>query len=268
MLFYVVPSWKCNLNCSHCTVKNRPYKEDSEKLLHTIIEQSKLYPNAEFALHGGEPTVNKNLFVKILETGIITGITTNLIINDQEIIDLINEYDIGTSTSWNAKRFSNEQLFNLWKENIKKLKRKPLVLITLDKDLIKMNQSEVINIIESFENVDEILFECLLDNTLKDEFQDTVDEWLCELDKQWIAKKVSKVNLIRSQILNWNFNCNTKTILPNGEIRDKCILATDNKQHFLQKCLNCKYNKICIPCRLHSRCSFFPKFYERVLNEK
>jgi sulfatase maturation enzyme AslB (radical SAM superfamily) len=268
MLFYVVPSWKCNLNCSHCTVKNRPYKEDSEKLLHTIIEQSKLYPNAEFALHGGEPTINKNLFVKILETGVITGITTNLIVNDQEIIDLINEYDIGTSTSWNVKRFSNEQLFNLWKENIKKLKRKPLVLITLDKDLVKMNQSEVINIIESFENVDEILFECLLDNNLNDKFQDTVDKWLCELDKQWISKKVSKVNLIRSQILNWNFNCNTKTILPNGEIRDKCILATDNKQYFLKKCLNCKYNKICIPCRLHSRCSFFPKFYERILNEK
>jgi sulfatase maturation enzyme AslB (radical SAM superfamily) len=268
MLFYVVPSWKCNLNCSHCTVKNQQYDENEEKFINTIIEQSKLYPEADFVLHGGEPTVNKKLFVKCLKTNVITSITTNLIFSDEEIIELINNYDLSVSTSWNAKRFLSNKLFNLWIENIKKLKNKPLILITLDKDLINMDQKDVIETIKHFENIDEILFECLVDNNLGDDFQNKVDDWLCELDKQWIEQGIKIKNSIKEKILNWNFNCNTKTILPNGELQEKCILASQNKQYFLKKCLTCKYNKVCIPCKLHDRCSFLPKFYERVLNEK
>jgi len=268
LTFYIVPSWKCNLNCSHCTVKNKPYSFNKEVFFKTMLSQKHKYPEANFILHGGEPTLNKKLFIEILDTDVITSITTNLIFTDKQIIDEINKHDLSVATSWNPNRFSSNELFKIWLNNLKLLKKSPLLLITLDKDVVKMNPEHLIEIIKSFENIDSILFECLIDNDLNDDFQNTVDDWLCKLDEEWTIQNLMIKNLIKEQILNWNFNCNTKTILPNGTIQEKCVFAENYKPHVLKRCLTCMYNKNCIPCKLHTRCSFFPKFYERVRNEK
>lgn len=266
--FYVVPSWKCNLNCSHCTVKNQQYNVNHDKFFNTLLEQKKKHPNAEFVLHGGEPTFDKNLFVDILSTDVITSVTTNLIFKDKEIISLINDYDLDIATSWNPKRFSSERLLNNWLDNLKSLNKSPLLLITLDKDVVHIHPKQFIETLRSFTNIKEVLFECLIDNSLDDNFQDIVDSWLCSVDEEWLSQHFYMKNLIRDQILQWNFNCNTKTILPDGKIQEKCIFAKNYKPKFLKKCIDCKYNKHCIPCKLHNRCSFFPKFYERIVNEK
>lgn len=268
LIFYVVPSWKCNLNCSHCTVKNQSFNINKKAFFNTLICQKEEYPNATFILHGGEPTFDKKLFVDILNTNIISSITTNLVFNDEQILEMINDYDLEVATSWNPKRFSSKTLLANWMNNLTKLKKSPLLLITLDKDIINISPKDMIKIVKSFKNIKEILFECLIDNSLDDDFQNKVDIWLCELDEQWITQKINIKNLIKEYILDWNFNCNSKTILPDGTIQEKCIFANNYKPHVLSKCIKCKYNKVCIPCKLHTRCSFFPKFYERVRNEK
>lgn len=266
---FIVPSWKCNLNCTHCPVKNQPDNRNLDKFLDSLNNLQKKYVNANFILHGGEPTYNKLLLKELLSKDIITSICTNLIIQDQEIIDYINNANISISTSWNVNRFVNNlQLYSLWLNNISKLKQKPLILFTLDKDIINIPIKEFINYlldIQNTNNVSEILFECLVDNSVSEDFQDKCDIWLCNLYDELHSKSsiITLKNLIEEQILNWNFNCNAITLLPSGDIRSGCIIGETCKQ-VLNKCLTCSLAKICRPCPLHTRCSFFPKFYKKV----
>ena len=44
-----------------------------------------------------------------------------------------------------------------------------------------------------------------------------------------------------------------------------CILG-DECHRVLDKCLHCNLAKVCKPCVLHSRCSFFPKLYNLIKN--
>lgn len=265
LTFYVVPSWKCNLHCPHCFVNNLSENVDKEKFLQVLKQCKQYYPNAGFILHGGEPTFDKDLLIEILNLNIITSITTNLMYIDNEINDVINKSNISVATSWNSSRFELKKHRDIWFNNLKQLKEKPLLLITLDKDLVRYKPIEIVDIIKDIPNIDRVLFEPLLDNSLNDEFQDIVDNWLCELHKVW---NIGIKNIIEEQILNWNFACNSKTILPNGTIHNKCTMAdASHKPVFLNKCLKCKYNKVCIPCSLHTRCSFYPKFYELIKGE-
>lgn len=263
--FYIVPSWKCNLRCPHCFVNNLPEDNNKDKFFNTLKECKEKYPDAGFILHGGEPTYNKSLLRDILELNIVNSITTNLLFNDDEIIDMLNSNNLSIATSWNPSRFLNKDLFKLWNSNLSKLSHPVMALITLDKDLLKIPASDIVNTIRSFNNVDKVLFEPLLDNNLDDDFQDKIDELLCNIHNEWNIDNIT--NLIEQQILNWNFACNTRTILPNGSIHNKCTMADSNhKPRFLDKCLKCKYNKVCVPCSLHTRCSFYPKFYEVIKN--
>lgn len=265
LTFYIVPSWKCNLRCPHCFVNNISEKANKDLLIKTIKECHDKYPNASYILHGGEPTFNKELLKELLDLNIINSITTNMLYNDDEISDIINKANIDLATSWNPSRFRNNALVDLWNHNLENHKQPVMVLITLDQDLLKLSASEIVSTIKTFKNVDSVLFEPLLDNSLTDEFQDKVDTLLCEIYKRWDIRHIK--NLIAEQILNWNFGCNTKTILPDGSIRNKCTMAdSTHKPVFLAKCLKCKYNRVCIPCSLHTRCSFFPKFYNMMKN--
>ena len=69
---YVIPNWACNLNCSHCFVKNQPDDYNEILFIDTLHQLKVQYPTANFTLHGGEPTFNKARLKKILSQDIIT----------------------------------------------------------------------------------------------------------------------------------------------------------------------------------------------------
>lgn len=263
-IIYIVPSWHCTLHCPHCYVHTYPDNYNEIKFINTLKKLKEDYSEANFVLHGGEPTLYKDRYNKIMDTGIITSICSNLITN-KAMIDDINTRNITTSTSWNPNRFIKDSLFSMWLDNIEKLNNKPLILITLDQDLLEYDIKDFIKLIHSLEEVGiiEILFEVLVDNKLDDSFQNKVDEWLCNIYDVWRIERFKIKNVIEDQILDWDFRCNSLTLLPEGDIRKGCILG-DECHKILKKCLTCKLASVCRPCVLHSRCSFFPKFYEKV----
>lgn len=262
---YIVPSWHCNLCCPHCFVSKQTEEYNSNKFLDALRSLKEKYPDAHFVLHGGEPTLYQDRYYSIMNTGIINSICTNLIIKDEILTD-INARDIIIATSWNPNRFT-KSLETMWLDNISKLKNKPLILITLDQDLLKYDISKFIKLLKIWENlgIREILFEPLVNNDLDDTFQNEADEWLCSMHHIWKENGIKMNNLIEEQILDWNFRCNALTLYPNGEVKRGCILGTECNK-ILDKCLNCKFASVCQPCVLHSRCSFYPKFYELIKN--
>lgn len=263
---YVVPSWHCNLHCPHCFVHLQEDLYDKEIFLSTLKKLKIQYPNASFILHGGEPTLHKDRYYDIISTGIINSICSNLII-DREILIDINNRDISIATSWNPYRFNSEK-YQEWINNIKLLNNKPLILITLDQDLINYDINNFINFLQDmiYIGIQDILFEPLVDNTLDDIFQQKVDEWLCDLHVIWKNNNIKLNNLIEYQILNWNFRCDSLTLHPDGSIKKGCILGSECYK-LLNKCLKCEFSGVCLPCVLHSRCSFYPKFYNLIKTE-
>lgn len=260
---YVVPTWQCNLNCPHCFVHTYNDSFNRSIFMDKLYELKEKYPEATFILHGGEPTLYKERYLELLNTGIINSICSNLVVKT-EIIDDLNNRDLSIATSWNPNRF-NTFTYLAWLGNIQRLKNTPLVLITLDKDLIQYNMNQFIHVLHDLEErgIEEVLFEPLVDNSLDNSFQEKVDNWLCNIYDIWRSEKLKLKNKIEEQILNWNFNCDSITLLPEGNIRSGCIIGEKCKRVLL-KCLKCEYAKVCIPCSLHTRCSFYPKFYEKV----
>ena len=267
MSIYIVPTWHCNLNCPHCVVHTQNDYFNENLFMSELLKLKELYPDESFILHGGEPTLYKNRYYTIMNTNVINSICSNLII-DQDIIDDLNSRNISISTSWNPYRF-DFITFNKWLNNIETLNNKPLVLITIDKDLIDFDKEKLLKIILKLQEIgiQEILFEPLYDNNLDNSFQHKADLFLCDTYGLWKEKKISIKNLITQQILNWDFRCNSKTLYPDGKVKRGCILG-DECHKILDECLHCKFAKVCKPCVLHTRCSFYPKFYELIKGEQ
>lgn len=265
MSIYIVPTWHCNLHCPHCFVHT--YKDDynKEAFFESLKQLKEKYIDEHFVLHGGEPTLYKDRYYEILDSGYINSICSNLIVDD-EIINDLNHRDIDIATSWNPNRF-NIVTYNIWLSNIGRLKNKPLILITIDQDLIKFNKFKLLSIMNELymRGVREVLFEPLVDNSLDDTFQHRADMYLCDIHKLWKEYKIPVKSLIEEQILDWDMRCDSKTLYPNGEVKRGCILG-DECHKILDKCLHCQFAKVCKPCVLHNRCSFYPEFYKMMKN--
>ena len=100
--------------------------------------------------------------------------------------DWINTQELAVATSWNTSRFTNNDIFEIWLSNVKRLKRDPLLLLTLDKDLISLPLDIFFDNLYKIQDagIKDILFECLVDNTLDDYFQNQADEWLCRFHQE------------------------------------------------------------------------------------
>lgn len=261
---YAIPTYNCNLNCPHCDIHKRKIQFDEEKFMEALSS----IESGIVVLFGGEPFLNKDVLKKCLQTNKINSISTNLLLLDDDIFNLIQEYDISLATSWNPKRFTNDQ-YKLWLNNLSKFKNTntPIdVLITMTKDLIEMDEFQLMNIITDIDDtnsVDGIVFEHLLDDNLSDTFHQQCDDWLCKIHNIW---KFKVKNVIEERIFNWNNDCsNTWTLEPTGELRFGCpqYMGRD----ILDKCLTCELVSKCRPCMLQKSCSFPKKLYE-VLNEE
>lgn len=258
---YLIPSYKCNLNCPHCDIHN--YKDTFNE--DVFFETFNNIDSNEFVLFGGEPLLNKHIFKKCVETGKITSLSTNLLLLDEEYIELIKKYNLNIATSWNPKRF-NELEYQIWKEKLKLLSKNHLsciVLITLTQDLIDYNKTDLILILQEIDNtsaVKGIQFEHLVDDNLSEDFHKKVDAWLCEWYGNWNFKMK---NIIFEQVNNWCFNCsNVYTLKPSGQLIKGCPQFT--KATLCNECLTCKLSKICHPCSLQKTCSFPKQLYKLI----
>lgn len=258
---YVIPSYKCNLNCPHCDIHNIKDKFNEDNFFNTLnnIESN------EFILFGGEPLLNKERFIKCISTGKITSLSTNLLLLNEEYINYIKKYNISIATSWNPHRF-NDLEYQIWKEKLKLLKKYNLsciVLITLTQDLFDFDIKNLISIFKEIDNtnaVDGIQFEHLIDNNLSFDFHQKADTWLCQWFNNW---NYNMENMIEQQINNWCFDCsNTYTLKPSGQLVKGCPQYT--KAIICEECYTCNLAKICRPCMLQKTCSFPKQLYELI----
>lgn len=265
---YAVPTWNCNLHCPHCFVRdNAEARWDEKAFIKTLLEMP---DDWDVILHGGEPTLYIDRLVKVLETGRIRSITSNLVIS-QDRLDILNKSGLPLATSWNPGRF-NEATYEIWLNNLKALERPCWVLITLTDDLLDIAPDRMIEILRPIcgtGRVEAIGFEpCLYPNEPERAraIHKRADDWLIDVDRLWEFKHTN--NNIRDQILNWHFNCRDKTLQPNGTMSNGCLMALDSEGEklVLPQCLGCKLAGICRPCKLQNCCSFFPRFYDYVKN--
>ena len=276
---YICPSFGCNLNCPHCTLKN-VRNEGNIKSIVNSIKKIKLYnPNVSFTLFGGEPSLLKDNILLVIRDAIGENnysVSTNLINFSDAFLQVLKEADL-PDTSWNPKRFHTPELYNKWLENLKVLKDNNItfeLMITLTKDLIEQNPQKFIDKVLEW-NVKYIKLEFMIgDDTLNPE---DVDNWLVSLYHLWYSNKKLKnfENVLFSRIRDvafngaeWEGNCNkTLTILPSGNIKERCPYY----EYQLQKaeCYNCEYFNYCKGgCPIQEKCVFPKKLFDLIKKEK
>lgn len=258
---YVIPSYKCNLNCPHCDIHNFKDNFNEDNFFNTLNNTEA----KEFILFGGEPLLNKSLFHKCLETNKITSISTNLLLLDRDSLNAFKEHNLSISTSWNPFRF-NDIEYRLWLHNLKLIKTNGLtciVLITLTQDLFDYDHQQLLQIFQQIDDtnaVDGIKFEHLVDDNLDKDFHKKADEWLCQWFNNW---DFHMENMIEKQVKNWCFDCSQiYTLKPNGDLTKGC--PQYSKAIICEECLGCNLAKICRPCSLQKTCSFPKHLYELI----
>lgn len=146
MIFELVTTRDCNLNCNYCfegKKNNMLMPDTSIKQIISFIESTKnrdfIYDKDEIRVdfNGGEALLNKSFLKKFIEQSenlkYTYSITTNGTLIDQEIIDLINKYNINIQISLDGqkethnhnRKFSNgEGSFDIVLSKLKQLQEK------------------------------------------------------------------------------------------------------------------------------------------------
>ena len=240
---YAMITKNCNLSCKHCDIKSDDPDNYNENVFVDTIQKF----NGEVILFGGEPSLHEKRIKKVLQYA--NSISTNLLDISDEFISFCNHLNV--ATSWNPTRFSNKQ-FATWINNVKRLKNKPALLITLTPDLIC--DTTYFNFFKNnFDGLfNDIVFEQLISDNINEEYFNKVDKWLVLLKKYWnMHMKSCSTTLKRKE---WLFDCShIKTLYPDGTLKNGCPQYT--KVNIVNKCYPCNYVNICKPCVIQKECS-------------
>lgn len=253
---YAIITNNCNLDCPHCDIKNDDTDNWKEEYFLKILKDFQ----GNKIIFGGEPTLHIDRIKAVMPY--CNSISTNLLTLNHELLEIYNNH-LAVATSWNPSRFSVKQ-YQQWLENVKQLKNKPTLLITLTPDLIvdeKYFQTFFRDFNEHFEMIN---FEQLLDPSKDEKYYAAVDEWLCRLYSFW--KKNMTVPSAIFENKHWQFHCdNTFTLYPDGKMKYGC---PEFQQCYVpNECYNCKAVHKCRPCKLQRLCTM-PKKLMKLLNKE
>lgn len=268
---YICPSFLCNLNCPHCTLKNLPQQLELAR-----IEETLDYINENsgdmvlYDLFGGEPLLLPIFYLRRLHKRLIKKhylVSTNLLNYNQEHLFLFKDADL-INTSWNPHRFNKDQ-FTLWLDNYKKVwyEKIPInLMVTLTEDLIKECPPEkFLDLLRALQpyslDLDYVIGK---DNTSLED----IDNWLCELYHNWTDLETHfgiVENMEKSLLYGFKYkDCsNHYTILPSGNIKPGCAYYECDVDKSI--CYACELFPWCNgACRLQSKCTFPKKLFNLV----
>ena len=263
---YAVPWYDCNMRCPHCHVSHRKVSSNFDKFLRTLKEVKDF---DHVVLFGGEPTLYREKFVEIIRTGKINSVSTNLVrypvnVIENELIPLIDEYNLTIATSWNLKRFTRAEE-GMWCENLAKLCQHGVdvtVMITLTEDLLNISPVLMCFYLGKLEGVgvQKVLFEPYIGDV---EVNDKADEWLCDVHDCYPGLMK---NLLEEKLRDWNCNCDDVcTLEPDGVIRKGCPdLLASGVMNYCVDCITCEHSGICRPCMLQKTCSYPKKLAKKL----
>lgn len=264
---YVCPSFKCNLCCPHCTLKNLPIKTDLCKVINTINQvNSRAGDRIFYDLFGGEPLLFANqdfqLLIESFQDKKFT-ISTNLLpLQDSHIQYLAKA--VWINTSWNPDRFTNDQ-YDLWIKNLRKLQQNSIkinLMVTLTKSLIEnYSPKQFLQLLRFWD-----CYSIDLDYVIGLNYPDpqVLDDWMFNLYINWNVKtKFNIVQSIKDSLISGRKfkDCsNAYAILPTGNIKHGCAYCEVCCTKFA--CQLCEFFDFCNGgCSLTEQCSFPKKIF-------
>lgn len=272
---YICPSFGCNLNCPHCTLKNIKNEGNIDAIVDTIKYLKKISPSVSFTLFGGEPSLLKDETLLRIRDAIgdsSYSVSTNLINLPNNFLEILKDADL-PDTSWNPKRFHTKELYEKWINNMKVLKENNItfeLMITLTKDLIEMTPQEFIDKVIEW-GVKYVKLEFMIgDDTLN---PTDVDNWLVELYHLWESNELLKdydnvlftrLKDVANKKVQWEGNCGyTVSILPSGNLKERCPYY----EYSIAKnqCDGCEYYEYCLGgCPIQDKCVFPKQLFELI----
>jgi radical SAM protein with 4Fe4S-binding SPASM domain len=193
----------CNLACKCCYVDSTIHKKMPYELPVNFLKQ---FPKLDIQFHGGEPLYFgadyiidfiRYLKKELVGQDVIFDITSNLVRPKEELIKLLESGELNQlKTSWNYgdERFAVKEQQHIWDENVKLAgtinpKYKPYVLITMNGDMVRSSDKEIINMINYFNDLDikTLCLELLCDtpNTFKNEVRTYTSEIISDFLSRW-----------------------------------------------------------------------------------
>lgn len=263
---YLIPSYRCNLHCPHCTIHKRISDEISMENYVKVLDSLDTNPQTQYIIFGGEPLINPNIDILIKHlANKNAGCTSNLVHYDERIIDLLFDSGIGISTSWNPHRFTTQQ-YEAWLKNCDKVKRKfnydLFILITLTEDLISWDIQEFIEFIKNWGSNIILKFEYLVDPTKEQPFYDECNRWLCSLYYTELRDKID--NFKKTTRFFPQDRCRgVYTLPPNGVLKEGC--PNYIKRYDKVQCLTCPLIDFCTGgCATQKCCILSKELYELI----
>lgn len=275
---YVCPSFACNLNCSHCFLKNLPINTEWDTLFSSIeYLNNNAGPHLVFDLFGGEPLIlDKNRFSEIMSLfkGREYIISSNLINYSEFYLSYLKDASL-VNTSWNPSRFSVEQ-YNNWRNTVSFLTSNGVrvaIMITLTKDLISQEESPGLitkmlgELKASSADFDYLIGKGYPEPEVVDNYLNAIFDKFKENCPDCIFTKVQKMRTAVKEGRKFKDCSNFYTLLPTGKIKRGCAYCENLKVR--EECKYCEYYDICNgSCPLTEACSFPKKLFERIRNEE
>ena len=276
---YICPSWLCNLQCPHCTLRNLPSRMELAN-----IEATLQYINdfggekVMYDLFGGEPLLLPvyqlhRLYDKIKQRPY--RVSTNLLAYKQEDHDfLLLNADV-VNTSWNPHRFATGFQYDTWFENLKTLQTKGVktnLMVTLTQDFIHSISPytfySYLKILKPYSiDLDYVIGNDDSGDTPEQDFLGQIDNWLCRLYRLWdlttVFDIVDNMKLALLGVEKYRDCSGHYTILPTGNIKPGCAYYEKDVNKSI--CLTCELYNICNgACRLQEKCTFPKKLFSLV----
>lgn len=265
---HVIPSFACNLNCSHCDVKHKT-KQYQFNEVEFFKSFDRLDKDNSIVLFGGEPLLNSfELLSRIISSGKITSMTTNFLLLEQKHIDLVKHHKVILGTSWNPDRFTPEQ-YEIWKNKIKLAKDSGLyveVFITLTDNLFE-HIPQLLDVLDDIDqlHVNTLTLSMVIPTNAK--LVDKADNLFCWLEDNW---RWHFLNRIKESMLAREPRCTTcinraLTLYPNGFLDYNCT-HVDSALHSepFDSCKTCPFLGLCGRCLRQPVCVFYRRYFVKL----
>lgn len=273
-VLYICPTFHCNNACSHCFLKDLPYKLELDKVIKSLERILDINKTLACDLFGGEPFTLSDEHLRQLEPYIFQRpltLNTNLLF--KEISDykweLLKKSD-SVDTSFDFNRFENPMVLDMWLRNIERLKKENIkfnTMTVMDHSTLEWSPKSFIELINAIKPAFVELKFFVGENGPEPEL---VDNWLCGLMDNWNTDSGNLVFAEFARIVlegrKWKDYCKNKnfTLFPDGKLRMGCPYGA----YILEKpeCKFCSYFNACGGgCMLQSKCNFPKNLYEKML---
>lgn len=238
------------MSCPFCFINQKA----GEMTYETASSLIKKYSPKTVVYHGGEPLLCPEVILRLIksfpdvEHSITTNFTLELFNKRQEVLDNVDYI----STSYSVDRFSNNNLYKTFVDNIKRANKQITLLITLSEEQLRQPPVELIKIINEI-NPAYIDLERLYDKKMSASFYRDTDDYMLKMFKLIPKEKnvlyLRMKNAIKYKTKVFNQRCNQSVVVANPDGRTFfCPNLSNNdviEKRQSKECLTCSINEYC-----------------------